>query len=103
MNSSLDYKVSFGKIARTILYEDFEGVIRFTFDASPSKESSERRWTMILERPPGRFRQIDEIEDEHLRTVEQRQLELAFERVRQYLVACGYQVKILPEEPEKAK
>ena len=102
MNST-DYTVSFGKIARTLLYEDSGGAIRFGFDVSPHKEASEGKWTIVLERPSSESRRVASITDGQLRVVEQRRLDIAFERSKQYLVSCGYLVKIWPDEFEVDK
>ena len=98
-----DYKVSFGRIAKTILYEDSFGTIRFGFDVSPYGDPSKGKWTIGLERPADQLKQADSIEDEQLRTTEQKRIETAFERVKEYLFSCGYQVKIWPDEFEEVR
>jgi hypothetical protein len=87
MNSTSDYKVSLGKVARTILYEDSQGTILFTFDVDTAKEKN----AVILERPANNPRG----------TVEQSRIDLAFERTKQHLLTQGHQVKIWPDEFEK--
>jgi hypothetical protein len=96
--SSTDYKVSFGRVARTLIYEDSSGVICFGFDVSPSEEVSKGKWMIGLERPLDEFKRIARMGDEQLRAVWQKRLDLAFERTKQYLVSCGYLVKIWPDE-----
>jgi hypothetical protein len=103
MEPSADYKVTFGKIARTLLYEDSQGVIRFGFVVGPSKEPSKGKWTVNLERPSAASKGIDTIEDEQLRMAEQKRLELAFERTKKYLASRGYQVKVWPDDFDVVK
>lgn len=79
MSSSSEYKVNVGAIARTLLYEDSRGTIRFTFDIDTSKGEK----TIILERPAKR-----------LPEAEQPRINLAFERTKQYLLSRGYQVEV---------
>ena len=40
MTNAQNFKVSFGRIARTLVYEDAQGTILFTFDASPTKDQA---------------------------------------------------------------
>lgn len=77
--SSSEYKVSVGAIARTLIYEDSKGILVFTFDTDTSKPET----TIILERPRTKLTEF-----------EQSRMDLAFERTRQYLFSCGYQVEI---------
>ena len=72
MTSTLDYKVSVGRIARTLIYEDSKGTLCFTFDVDPSPEAK----TIILE-PFGKSL----IEAEQLR------IDMALDRVKQYLLS----------------
>jgi hypothetical protein len=86
MNST-DYKVSLGHIARTLLYEDSQGIIRFSFDFDTTGGQN----ILILER-----KEKSSVEIEQLR------IETAFERTKQHLLKQGHQVKIWPDEfPEK--
>ena len=78
MKTSADYKVSLGDIGRTVLYEDAQGTIRFTFDV----ETSNGQNKIILERG-----KTSTVEAERLRT------NLASERTKQYLLSRGYQVE----------
>jgi hypothetical protein len=89
MNSASSYKVSLGSIARTILYEDSQGVIRFSFDFDTSKGQN----LLILERPA----------NDPIGTIEQSRIDLAFERTKQHLLKQGHQVKIWPDEFETAR
>jgi hypothetical protein len=93
MNSS-EYKVSLGSIARTLLYEDSQGIIRFGFDF----DTSEGKNILILERPVSGLKRIDSIEDEQLRVAEQARISMAFERTKKYLLEQGHQVKVWPDE-----
>ncbi|MDB6016685.1 MAG: hypothetical protein JWR19_1174 [Pedosphaera sp.] len=79
MNSNSDYKVSVGRIARTLLYEDAQGTIRLGFDV----DTSDGKKLVILERPGKSL-----IEAQQLR------IDLAFERAKQYLISRGYTVEV---------
>lgn len=103
MSHSQDYKVSFGQIARTLLYEDSLGSIRFGFDISPSNPPAKEKWTIGLEQPVDQFKQAASIKDEKLRIAEQKRIETAFKRIKDYLISSGYQVKVWPDEFEAAK
>jgi len=87
MNSTSDYKVSLGRIARTLLYEDPQGTIRFGFDFDTANGQN----ILILERPA----------NDPKGTIEQSRIDLAFERTKQHLLKEGHQVKIWPDEFEK--
>jgi hypothetical protein len=82
MTSAPDYKISFGAVARTLLYEDSEGTICFTFDVDTIKGQQ----TIILERY---WKSM--IESEQLR------IDFAFERAKEYLASRGYKVEIFGE------
>ena len=79
-----DFKVSVGPIARTLLYEDAEGTIRFTFDV----ETISGKNTVFLDRP-GRV----------LIAAEQRRIDQALTRTRDYLLSRGYEVELANESP----
>jgi len=80
MSDKQEYKVSFGPIARTILYEDLEGVLRFIFDVD-----TDGRNTIFLERntkslsPEARLRE-----------------NIAAERTKEHLTSIGYEVRFFP-------
>jgi hypothetical protein len=81
MNSGSGYRVDFGKIARTILYEDSKGTLCFTFDA----DSSTKPQTVFLERQS----------NAQLNPDEQLRIDLALNRTKEYLHSCGYQVQVV--------
>lgn len=91
MNSTSDYKVSVGQIARTILYEDSQGAICFCFDIEQSKEPARGEWTVFLGRQAltgdGKI-VIDPVGAQCER------IDLAFKRAKEYLLSRGYQVVI---------
>ena len=95
-----DYKVVFEKIAKTLLYDDPQGNISFFYDfiIDPANNQIIEKHSLILECPLEGFKRIKSIGDENLRIAEQKRLELAFDRVTQYLVTCGYKVKVWPDE-----
>jgi hypothetical protein len=81
MSDKAEYKVSFGVIARTVLYEDREGIIRFTFDV----DTADGRNIIFLERnakglsPEARVRE-----------------DMVAERVKEHLISVGYEVRFFP-------
>jgi hypothetical protein len=52
MDEKADFSIGFGKTARTIVYQDCEGVLVFTFEASPVVNPHDRNWTLHLDRRP---------------------------------------------------
>jgi hypothetical protein len=78
MNSAPDYTVTVGSIARTLLYNDARGTILFTFDIDSSKGQNK----IILESP-----------SKSLIEIEQMRIDLARERIKEYLIARGYEVE----------
>jgi hypothetical protein len=81
MNQKAEYKVSFGRIARTIFYEDSKGSIPFTFDV----DTSQGRNIIFLERSA-------EVSSAEKRLREQ----IAAERTKQHLTSLGYEVRFFP-------
>jgi len=79
MNSASEYKISAGQIARTLSYEDSGGTLCFTFDVDSENGAN----IVILER-----------HSKSLIDAEQSRIDLAFERVKEYLVSRGYKVQI---------
>jgi hypothetical protein len=95
MNSTSDYKVSVGKIARTLLYEDSQGTICFCFDVEKSKAPTKEEWTVFLGRQAltgdGK-KVINPIGSQYER------IGLAIERTREYLLSRGYKVIVSNDE-----
>ncbi len=79
--------VRFGKIARTIICDDENGALLFCFDVAPSTDATKKKWTVYLGQ-----RATEEEGTELLPP--SRRVEAAFERVKAYLVKCGYEVEI---------
>jgi hypothetical protein len=79
MTPTSDYKVSFGRIARTLIYEDSKGTLCFTFDVDTSNGKN----TLILERM-----------GKSLIEAEQSRFDLALERAKQYLLSRGHEVEV---------
>lgn len=94
MSSASDYKVELGKIARTLLYEDSEGTIRFGFDFDTSGGQN----ILILERPSGTIMNTVSSEGGRSNEAEHSRVNVAFERTKQYLVSRGHNVKVWPDE-----
>jgi len=42
------HKVSFGRTARTLVYEDAAGILDFTFECSPAEGQSGKKWNLHL-------------------------------------------------------
>lgn len=78
MNPTPEYTVALGSIARTLLYTDPKGTILFTFDV----DSSEGRKKVILEWPSN-----------SLIHAEQMRINLAGQRIKEYLISIGYEVE----------
>jgi hypothetical protein len=74
--SANDFTVKFGSAARTLEYGDQQGHLVFTFDLGSGGEKSLclEHWSPQTQRVP-RYR-------------------VAFERAKQYLESCGYQVEV---------
>ena len=85
MTSDTDFSVRFGKIARTLEYDDSEGRIVFAFDGSPKGPKH-----VVLEHGAT----AGDFKTEIPRGA---RFDLAFERARQYLLSCGYEVEIFDE------
>jgi len=83
-----EFKVSFGRVARTLKYEDSDGTITFPFDVSPS-EKSPGHWKlhMALEGVIEEGKILD-CSTEKVR----HRMATAFERTRQFASSCGYEV-----------
>ena len=71
---SADYTVKFGSFARTLEYHDPQEHVRFTFDIAAPK-------TVVLEHHPRSMPRSD-------------RYSIAFERTKEYLESCGYQVEV---------
>ena len=79
MSSPNDFAVRFGKIARTLEYDDAHGRIVFTFDLGSQGNKS-----LCLEHHAPK-------------TPRAQQYDLAFERTKQFLESHGYQVETYGE------
>ena len=82
MQATEPFEVGFGTIAWTIRYTDPQGVLVFTFEAAGGKALTLNRGGLI-DRGPTK-----------LEKAAGPRVDLAFERVKQYLDGIGYQVSI---------
>ncbi len=90
MVGNLEYKVSFGKVARTLIYEHKSGSLLFTFDVAPSTNPSQGQWTLFLDR------EALTLQGERLGTnVPVAWVAEALERTKLYAASCGYQVEVV--------
>jgi hypothetical protein len=83
-----DFTVKFGKFARTIEYDDSDDHILFTFDVGSKFDfknpSGPGKNSLCLEHyPPSMSRSL--------------RYSIAFERTKQFLESCGYEVEIYGE------
>jgi hypothetical protein len=93
-SAKANYKVSFGRTGRMLVYEDEAGILFFTFDCSPAKKETGKKWNLHLGRRAlveegGKFVLLNgnsEVERERVAT--------AMERVERYASSCGYLVQI---------
>lgn len=92
MNPKPDYEVGFSTKAGNLFYKDFHGMFYFTFDLDKYQKPP----LIILDKIP-LTEDIKMIEISNLSQAELSRINLAGERVRQYVISCGYQVKDLPE------
>jgi hypothetical protein len=90
MKLTPEYQVRFGRDARTIIYEDQGGSLCFGFDFLPSRNPARGKWTVEL----GRQALTGDCTRTLPLTEECRpRIELAIERIKQYLLSCGYQIE----------
>jgi hypothetical protein len=83
MSDSDEYNVILGTVARTILYRDAIGTLTFTFDV----DSVNGQNIVIL--------------DPHSKSLiecEQVRINLAFERIKKYLISRGYKVELFGQK-----
>jgi hypothetical protein len=83
-----EYSVSFGRVARTIPYQDGVGILQFGFDVKPAKSPATGKWVLVLERKvlvPGGG------------GANPNRAEVAFARVKEYAISCGYEVVDFPD------
>jgi hypothetical protein len=89
MANTPKFKLSFGKIARTILCQDAIGTLRFTFDVSSADGQEKSKWH--LERRPfvlegGTFKPPLATDEDRARA--------ALEEVKDWLASKGYLVEV---------
>lgn len=94
-NVDANYKVSFGRTARTLVYSDEAGILLFTFDCSPAKKETGKKWNLQLDKGALVDRGGKLVLMDGNSKVERERVATARERVRQYTSSCGYFV--LPE------
>lgn len=86
----IEVKVSFGRRGRTLVYEDPEGEISFTFDCSPAAKESGKQWNLHLSRTA----LIDVggtlAPTEGKTEIERQRIKTALGRVENYALSCGY-------------
>ena len=80
-------KVKFGRIGRTLEYEDAEGVLEFTFDIGSHDKAFELGRGAILKG----------------KVVHSPRVASAFECVKRFLESCGYEVEPYPSSATERK
>jgi len=90
METDSQYRVNFGQIARTLVYEDERGAIIFAFDVTPTKGQSKAQWILHLSGQP--VAQNGKMVEFRMQS-ERERICLAFERTKQYAASRGYQVE----------
>jgi hypothetical protein len=91
MGNKPEYTVSFGEIARTLVYEDSQGALLFTFEVGPAKDSTKGKWDMHLDRRPltADLKMLVATKDsDHKRS------DTAVLRTADYAQSCGYVVVV---------
>jgi hypothetical protein len=91
MNAPLEFKVGFGRSARTLVYEDPEGSIWFAFDITPAKDQTKGKWNLHLGRQP----LTPEGKEMECATVAERERTVAaLARVKEHAASKGYLVEL---------
>jgi hypothetical protein len=78
MNQPSQYTVKWGHVARTVIYQDSDGEILFTWDAS---DKGQKR--IVLEHHAPEIPRGSKYN-------------IAFERTKQYMESCGFNVEVYP-------
>jgi hypothetical protein len=92
MNGGAVYKVSFGRMVRTLVYEDEVGMLFFTFDCSPAEKQSGQKWNLHLDTRALAEAAGKLVPHNANSEVEKKRLATALERVKEYASSCGYVV-----------
>jgi len=85
------FNIKFGRVARTLVYEDRLGTLSFVFDISPAQVPLVGKWKLHLCPRPlipdgDKYRQATTEEDERVA--------LALERTKEYAASRGYVVEL---------
>jgi hypothetical protein len=83
------FSVHFGKIARTLVYQDALGTLTFVFEISPTGDSEPVKFNLILSKHA--LDQEGKLYACHTEADRQRNA-VALRRVAQYVESCGYVV-----------
>ena len=83
MSGTEDYNITLGTVARTILYRDAIGTLTFTFD---------------VDLVNGQDIVILDPHSKSLIEAEQLRINLAFERIKEYLISRGYKVEMFGQK-----
>jgi hypothetical protein len=89
MSETSKYKVDFTDRLGKLVYEDSQGGLQFFY------EIAGKSLLHLSSHPETAQGKIIDIENES--SAAQERLSLAFERTRQYLFSCGYEIEILPD------
>jgi hypothetical protein len=84
-----NHKVSFGRTARTLVYEDHEGRLLFAFEISPARKPEQGEWLIQFGTPlPEQGKTIEF-------PLSKDRLSFAIEKTKEFLLSRGYQVETL--------
>jgi hypothetical protein len=89
-SDSGNHKISFGRTAGTLVYEDHEGTLLLGFEISPARNPEQGKWLIQLGSTPLK---------QQGRTIEfplsKDRLSFAIEKTKAFLLTRGYQVETL--------
>jgi len=91
MHDGQEFAVSFGRIGRTLLYEDAFGTLLFAFDVAPSI-GTQKEWTLHLGKQP---LATDGTMIEYANRAERERVAVALQRVKDYVSSRGYDVEMM--------
>lgn len=89
MNDAEEYKIGFGSVARTLVYEDGLGVIIFAFDVNPVVDKATNMYRIYI---GDRGLSTDYKMMKNLTASGRDRVALAHQRTREFAISRGYLV-----------